>query len=194
MHCRLSSETFAFLRLWVDCFFLRVLVVDCTQSISINHKPAASSSHLIYSAYSMSIWHCHYLCCQLRGKTATIPHSPPSNLYRTGKSNNPALNRLCRRGFRFPFVSECLYLKRSSVTLRCSLYCQICVSVACNRRASICMADWMAVRTIAHMWKAYCFEEVAVKEVRSRAQVRPVHMPCAGMQKGMMWLSLPWKF
>lgn len=48
--------------------------------------------------------------------------------------------------------------------------------------------------TIAHMWKAYCLEEVAEKEVRSRAQLRPVHMPCAGMQKGMMWLSLPWKF
>lgn len=57
-----------------------------------------------------------------------------------------------------------------------------------------CMANSMAFCTIVHMWKAYCPEEVAKKEVRSRARVRPVHMPCAGMQKGMMWLSLSWKF
>lgn len=63
---------------------LGVLVVDYTYSISINHKPAASSSHLTYSAHSMSVWHCHCLCCQLRGRTATIPHSPPATCTELG--------------------------------------------------------------------------------------------------------------
>lgn len=30
----------------------------------------------------------------------------------------------------------------------------------------------MAVCTMSHMWKAYCLEEVAEKEVRSRARLR----------------------
>ena len=68
------------------------------------------------------------------------------------------------------------------------------MGVVCDGTTFICMANRMAVRKFAHMWKAYCLEEVAEKEVRHRAQLRPVHMPCAGMQKGMMWLSLPWKF
>lgn len=34
------------------------------------------------------------------------------------------------------------------------------------------------------MWKAYCLEEVAEKDVRRRAQLGPVHMPCAGMLRG----------
>lgn len=48
----------------------------------------------------------------------------------------------------------------------------------------------MAGCTIIHMWKAYCLDEVAEKEARSWAQLTPVLMPCAGMQNGMMWLSL----
>lgn len=131
---------FCFSSSFSGLLLLRVLVVDCTQSISINHKPAASSSPYIQCVQYVNLALSLPLLPAQR-QNSNDPPFPPSNLCRTGKSNNPALNRLCRRGFRFPFVSECLYLKLSSVTLRFSLYCQICVSVACNRHASICMAD-----------------------------------------------------
>lgn len=87
------------------------------------------------------------------------------------------------------------YFKLWIASLVCVMM-TLCVymATAFDGTALICMGSRTAACTSAHMWKAYCLEEVAEKEVSSRARLRPVHMPCAGMQKGMMWLSLPWKF
>lgn len=148
--------------------------VDCATHSNVacifSYRGTSASRHQTHMG-STSNGHSYFLCCQLGGST------PPPLV-----------------GNRSKF---CALLHWQPSLSSGQVVCTIAFvhSVIHSGAAFFSrMAILKAVCTMAHMWKAYCSEEVAEKEVKSRAWIRPVYMPAAGMQRGMMWPRLPWKF